>query len=208
MKKIKALILCAGAHQFPASGAIINDFLSATDTIEPVVSKNPIILESQELANYDVCIYGGGFRLGNNDVFTERQGESILSFVKGGKGFVGIHGAIWRTTGEFVNLLGGQSTRHSPIHKFPVSIHDKEQPITKGANTFSVTDELYFVEHNPSIQILCTAEWEGKTHPMAWAHNYKNGRVFYTTLGHTPDVLDNKELQKIIMQAVLWTSGK
>jgi hypothetical protein len=208
MGKVKALILCAGAHQFPASGAIINEFLSATDNIEPVIEKDPAILESRDLANYDVCIYGGGFRLGNEDVFTEKQGESLLSFVKDGKGFVGIHGAVWRTIGEFVNLLGGQSTRHSPIHEFPVSIHDKEHSITKGANAFSVTDELYFAEHDPSIQILCTAEWEGKTYPMAWTHRYGNGRVFYTTLGHTPDVLENKELQKIIPQAVLWAAGK
>lgn len=207
MGKVKALILCAGAHQFPASGAIINESLSATDTIEPVIEMDPAILESRDLANYDVCIYGGGFRLGNEDVFTEKQGESLLSFVKGGKGFVGIHGAVWRTTGEFVNLLGGQSTRHSPIHEFPVSIHDNEHPITKGVHTFSVTDELYFAEHDPSIQILCTAEWEGKTHPMAWTHRYGNGRVFYTTLGHTPDVLKNKELQKMITQAVLWAAG-
>lgn len=208
MQKVKALILCTGGHQFPASGAVINDFLSTTDTIEPVMSGHPAILESPDLANYDVCIYGGGFRIGNNDVLTEKQGESLLSFVKGGKGFVGIHGAVWRTIGEFVNLLGGQSTHHSPIHEFPVSIRDEEHPITNGANAFSVTDELYFAEHNPSIQILCTAEWESKTHPMAWAHSYGNGRVFYTTLGHTPDVLENKGLQKIVTQAVLWAAGK
>ena len=208
MEKVRALILRVGSHQFPASAAIINDFLSATDTINPVMSEDAAILESPDLANYDVCIYGGGFRLGDKDAFTEKQGESLLSFVKGGKGFVGIHGAAWFTIGEFVNMLGGQSTRHSPIHEFPVSIHDKEHPITKGANTFSVTDELYFAEHDPSIHILCTAEWEDKTHPMAWTYKYGNGRVFYEALGHTPDVLENKELQKIITQAVLWAAGK
>ena len=208
MKKVKALVLRVGGHQFPASGAIIHDFLSATDTIESVLSDDPAILESPDLATYDVCVYGGGFRLGDKDAFTEQQGESLLSYVKGGKGFVGIHGAAWYTVGEFVNLLGGQSNRHSPIHEFPVSIHDKEHSITKGANGFSVTDELYFAENDPSIHVLCTAEWEGETHPMAWTYKYGNGRVFYEALGHTPDVLENGELQKIITQAVLWAAGE
>jgi hypothetical protein len=43
---------------------------------------------------------------------------------------------------------------------------------------------------------------------MAWTYKYGNGRVFYEALGHTPDVLENKELQKIITQAVLWAAGK
>ena len=36
---------------------------------------------------------------------------------------------------------------------------------------------------DPAIEILATAEWSGKTHPMAWVKPYGKGRVFYTTLG-------------------------
>jgi len=207
MEKIKTLILALGGHQFPQTGTVINGFLSSTDSIKPTLVEEPSILESQELEEYDVIIYGGGFRLGNKDAFTEKQGEALLSFVKGGKGFVGFHGAAWYTVGEYVNLLGGQSTKHSPIHEFPVSIKDEEHLITKGASEFSVTDELYFAEHAPSIHILCTAEWEGKTHPMAWTHKYGDGKVFYEALGHTPDVLENEVLQKIIIQAVCWAAS-
>jgi len=207
MEKTKALILTVGGHQFPQTGVVIEGFLSATDSIQPTLAEEPSILESQKLADYDVIIYGGGFRLGDKDAFTDKQGEALLSFVKGGKGFVGIHGAAWYTVGEYVNLLGGQSTKHSPIHEFSVSIKDKEHSITKDANEFSVTDELYFAEHAPSIHVLCTAEWEGKAHPMAWTYTYGNGRVFYEALGHTPDVLENEVLQRIVIQAVHWAAG-
>lgn len=207
MEKTKALILAFGGHQFPQTGAVINSFLSATDSIQPTLVEEPTILAAQKLADYDVIIYGGGFRLGNKDALTKEQGEALLSFVKGGKGFVGIHGAAWYTIGEYVNLLGGQSTKHSPIHEFPVSVKDKEHSITKDTSEFRVTDELYFAEHAPSIHILCTAEWEGKTHPMAWTYKYGDGRVFYEALGHTPDVLENEVLQNIVIQAVQWVAG-
>ncbi|HIE27225.1 TPA: hypothetical protein EYP66_08060 [Candidatus Poribacteria bacterium] len=97
MAKVKALILRIGGHHFFESAAIINDFLSATDTIEPVMSEDAAILASPDLATYDVCIYGGGFRLGDKDTFTEEQEKALLSFVNGGKGFVGTHGAAWYT---------------------------------------------------------------------------------------------------------------
>lgn len=57
----------------------------------------------------------------------------------------------------------------------------------QGISDFEVTDEIYISAHEPQLQILATAEWHGKAHPMAWVKRYGKGRVFYTTLGHVTD---------------------
>ncbi len=43
--------------------------------------------------------------------------------------------------------------------------------------------------------------------PVAWTNVYKNGRVFYTSLGH-PDDFANPQFRKLLINAVFWAMNK
>ena len=51
------------------------------------------------------------------------------------------------------------------------------------------------------------AEWQGKAHPMAWTKSYGQGRVFYTTLGHTKNTFERPAMQQLITQGVRWAGA-
>jgi type 1 glutamine amidotransferase len=44
--------------------------------------------------------------------------------------------------------------------------------------------------------------------PLTWHRNYGKGRVFYTALGHRPEVWRDLRFQTMIVNAVKWTSGQ
>ncbi|MCF7975839.1 MAG: ThuA domain-containing protein [Phycisphaerae bacterium] len=43
--------------------------------------------------------------------------------------------------------------------------------------------------------------------PVAWTHQYRGGRVFYTSLGH-PDDFSHTEFRKLLVNAVFWAMNK
>ncbi|HKS42971.1 MAG TPA: ThuA domain-containing protein, partial [Blastocatellia bacterium] len=42
----------------------------------------------------------------------------------------------------------------------------------------------------------------------AWWRNYGKGRVFYTALGHRPEVWQSEMFQKHLLGAVAWAMGE
>ncbi len=42
---------------------------------------------------------------------------------------------------------------------------------------------------------------------LSWTRRYGQGRVFYSALGHRPEVWDDPRFQKHLFQGVLWTMG-
>ncbi len=43
--------------------------------------------------------------------------------------------------------------------------------------------------------------------PVAWAHSYGRGRVFYSTLGHVVESWDDPPLQQMYFNAIRWALG-
>ena len=43
---------------------------------------------------------------------------------------------------------------------------------------------------------------------MAWTRNYDKGRIFYTALGHREEVWRDERFQKMLIQAMRWTTGQ
>jgi hypothetical protein len=43
--------------------------------------------------------------------------------------------------------------------------------------------------------------------PITWVHEYGKGRVFYSGLGHRPEVWERKDVRQMWLEAVKWTMG-
>lgn len=95
---------------------------------------------------------------------------------------------------EIRDTSPGRGGSHGPRHEFQIVIRNDEHPITKGLPRawMHSSDELYQQLRGPAtnMTILATAYADpskkgmDRHEPMLMTINYKEGRVFHTTLGH------------------------
>lgn len=207
------LVLSGDNHGFAASASVIHDFLAGAGDMQVTLRDDKAVLTSPALQEYDAIVFGTGFtrsnRLADGTVqrmadLTPAQEEGLRNFVASGKGLVGIHGSAWWISGRAMELLGGAANWHPPGLTFTVHVENPNHPITQSLNDFEVEDEIYISAYEPTIQILASAEWHGRAHPMAWVKPYGQGRVFYTTLGHTSATFQRPAMQQLMTQGVRW----
>jgi len=211
--KMNILVLSGPNHGFDKSAAVIADFLGKQADLHVTLAVDKAILTSPQLHEFDACVFGTGFtrtvRQEDGTVtreadLTPAQEAALLHFVDSGKGLVGVHGTAWWIGGRAVDLIGGHANWHPPGLTFAVTIDDTHHPITQGLTDFEVEDEIYISAYEPSLHILASAQWHGRAHPMAWVKSYGQGRVFYTTLGHTADTFQRPAMQQLLTQGVRW----
>jgi len=209
------LILSGPNHGFAESAQTIQEFLTGQEAMTVTLTDDKSILSASHLNEFDVCVFGTGFTrtvreadgsLKRQSDLTPDQETGLFQFVSGGKGLVGMHGTAWWIGGQAVDLIGGHANWHPPGLTFTVNIDDTGHPITQGIDDFEVEDEIYISAYEPTLHILASAEWHNRAHPMAWVKRYGNGRVFYTTLGHTANTFKQPAMQKLITQGVRWAA--
>lgn len=214
---MKILVLAGPNHGFDKSAAVIADFLGQQPDMGVTLTDDKALLTSPQLNEYDVCVFGTGFtratRLDDGTIkreadLTSAQEARLFSFVESGKGLVGIHGTAWWIGGRAVDLIGGHANWHPPGLTFTVNIEDSSHPVTAGVPDFEVEDEIYISAYEPTLHILASAQWHGRAHPMAWVKPFGQGRVFYTTLGHTADTFQRPAMQHLVTQGVHWVGQR
>ncbi len=212
---MNVLVLSGENHGFASSAQVIHDFLAAAPDLQVALSADKDLLASAELSRYDALVFGTGFTRSTRqaDGTVKREAElsaeqesGLQQFVAGGKGVVGVHGTAWWINGRAMDLIGGAANWHPPGLTFTVHVENGEHPITAGIEDFEVEDEIYISAYDPTINILASAEWHGRAHPMAWVKPYGAGRVFYTTLGHTSATFQRPAMQQLLTQGVRWAA--
>jgi type 1 glutamine amidotransferase len=210
----RVLVITGSNHNFDKCAPLVQGALADRQGIDATLSDNKALLAGG-LGGYDVLVLGTGFTRSQRDPdgtvkrlkdLTPEQEQGIFSFVRSGKGFVGIHGTGWWIGGEAVALTGGHANWHPPGLRFTVNVDDREHPITRDLADFEVDDEIYMSAWDPTIRVLATATWAERKHPMAWTHAYGQGRVFFTTLGHGPNTFALGPVQRMLANAVIWAA--
>lgn len=143
--------------------------------------------------------------------------EAFLTWIKSGKGFVGIHAAndTFHDYPPFIEMIGGEFLTHGPQVEVEVINQDPKHPATRHAPpSFKVFDEIYIVKnfHREKVHGLLTLDKHPNTgvpgdYPIAWCKAYGKGKVFYTSLGHRVDVVQKPEYAAHILGGLLWTMG-
>ena len=210
MAGVKALVFVGKEgiyHDHEGHGKFLAQMLSRSPQIEGEFSRDYDVM-ADGLDAYDTVLF-------YTDVgaFTDVQEKGLLDFIRGGRGFFGLHtaAASFRGNAGYHRMLNAFFQGHSPYMDFNVSIMDQDDPITKGLEDFSVSDELYYLKHDASkSHHLMQAYDSGKdeTHVMAFGHTYGAGRVFYFALGHDMAVLENPSFQEVVRRGVRWTGGQ
>jgi type 1 glutamine amidotransferase len=131
--------------------------------------------------------------------------------VAAGTGLAGLHagmGDAFRLDVEYQFMCGGQWVAHPGDDgvTYDVRITDRDSPITKGVNDFTVTTEKYYMHVDPAIHVLATTDFDGVAMPIAWTKPWGMGRVFYCSLGHEPRIMAMPEVERLMRQGMAWAA--
>lgn len=193
-----------------------------TDT--ELITKGKVGPNGKNLDYFDALIFAS--TTGELDL-SEQQKHDMLAFVHDeGKGFVGVHAALdtnyrWPEYGE---MIGGWFDEH-PWMTFwaPIVREDSDFPATRHfPQAFTKRDEIYQPKawSRDKVNVLLRLDERkldfnnnprvhrtDKDFAVAWSKMYGEGRVFYSTLGHTNEAWDDPDIQKMYFEAIKWSMG-
>ena len=154
----------------------------------------------------------------------DRQKDALIAFVRGGKGFVGIHSATdtfykWPAYGEMVGGYFDGQPWHQAVK---VRVEDPKHPATSHLpDGFTISDEIYQFRSwsRDRVHVLLSLDpgsvdltKEGvqrtdRDFALAWTREEGKGRVFYTALGHEADVWRDPGFRQHLAGGIRWAAG-
>jgi type 1 glutamine amidotransferase len=145
----------------------------------------------------------------------DEQLNRIKKYINSGKPLIGIRTAShsFQNWKEFDHdVLGGNYGNHyGNKSKTTISIipEAKNHPILIGFSPFVSDGSLYRnTPLQPGSKPLLLGKIEGNPpEPVAWTHEYKGARVFYTSLGH-PNDFKEESFRLLLRNAMEWTLGQ
>lgn len=177
---------------------------------------------ARNLTHFDAIFFFGVREI----ELTPDQRDDLLSFVReDGKGFVAAHSAAtaFFSWPEFGDMLGGRFDEHPwNVAEARVVVEDPAFPAMAGfPAAMTVRDEHYQLKDFARDKLRVLARLDPASvdlkaplvhqtdadFPVAWAKTYGKGRVFYSTLGHLPEVWDTPAVQRMYFEAIRWTVG-
>lgn len=193
-----------------------------TDAFQAVVSDDPRLLLGDRLGQFDALVMNNihepnpflpedfAQRTGEQKAaarkFDEAVKQSILDYVRSGKGIVGIHAATaaLQSWPEYGEMMGGYYGGHI-YQEVAVKLDDPQHPVNAcfGGKPWRINDEIYIFRGPYSrerLHVLLSLDLDrmddpgkrsDKDYAVSWVRGYGRGRVFYTTLGHAAETYWN-----------------
>ena len=199
-----------------------------TGSFTATLSSDPAALEPASLAQFDAVYLNNTV----GDIFaTPEVRAAFAAFVANGGGLVGNHGASVASTAwtEFGEILGARGASHrEPDEKALINVEDPTHPITRAfdGKPFEFTDEFYRlaapysrdkVRVLLSLDPIATDMMQGRCfgqclrddndYPVAWIRQHGKGRVFYTSVGHSPPVFWDPRMLEMFLAGVQYALG-
>jgi type 1 glutamine amidotransferase len=184
------------------------------------ITKKALKYGAKNLDAFDAVVF---FTDGNLDM-DDSQKADLLSFIRvDGKGFIGIHSATitFVSWPEYGKMIGGYFDGHPwGIFDAPLVVEDAQFPgMGSLSPQFTLRDEIYQIKDfsRDNVRVLMSLDASKldlskrgvhrKDFPVVWARDYGKGRVLYNGLGHTEEVWERPEIQKMWLEMVQWSMG-
>lgn len=145
----------------------------------------------------------------NGVIFANTTGElplpdplGFLNWIKQGNAFIGIHAAsdTFHALPEYIEMLGGEFLSHGVQTGVTLLNANPSHPANKNLplNWKIDLEEIYLFKNYDKEKVteLLVLDTHPDTKspgrfPVAWCKSFGTGRVFYTSLGHRIDLIDN-----------------
>lgn len=213
---MKTLIVRGGwaGHEPVACTEAFREFLTGHGFEVRTADSLDVYTDRDLLAGTDLviqCWTGGRF--------TEEQENGLVERVRAGAGFAGWHGgvlAVGYEAARYQYLVGGRFLHHpGGFVDHTVDIVG-EHPVVAGLSSFAVHTEQYYCHVDPAIEVLATTTFDGGhgapetagvVMPVVWLRRFGAGRVFVSTLGHSPADLAVPPTRTLTERGLLWAAG-
>ena len=220
--KLLMLTLTKGyRHQtVELSEQIVKEIGDKSGLYETTVTQDVGAFTHDNLKNYDTVLFNTTGEL----PFTDAQKKDFVDFIRGGKGFVGVHSAIdtFYMWPEFGEMIGGYFNAHPWHEMVTIQVDDPQSPLVGFLGTsFQINDEIYQVSdfQYKDTHVLLRLDPGSvdmkkpgvqKRHygwPVAWTRSYGKGRVYFNSLGHDDWVWKDERYQKMLLNGIEWAMG-
>jgi hypothetical protein len=220
--KLLYMTLTKGFHHetVDLSKQIVKEIGEKSGLYETTVTEDVGAFTRENLKNYDVIMFNTTGELPMSDA----QKRDFMDFVRGGKGFIGVHSAtdtfyMWA---EFGELIGGYFNGHPWHEMVTVEVVDPSSPIVGFlGKSFQINDEIYQVsdfQYKDSHVLLrldpASVDMKKpgvqRRHygwPIAWTRPFGKGRVYYNGLGHDDWVWKDPRFQDMLLNGIKWVLG-
>lgn len=156
---------------------------------------------------------------------TPAQKQGFIELLKTGKGLVFLHHSLasYQEWNHFFNIVGGRylleeqtlmnktysaSTYQHDV-KIPVNIVNKNHPITKGLKNWILYDEVYGnIVVKPDVTVLLATDHPESSRELAWCHKLYSSRIVTIQPGHDHHGYEDKNYQRLLIQAIGWAADK
>jgi type 1 glutamine amidotransferase len=153
---------------------------------------------------------------------SDAQLKPVLNAVTNGVGVAGCHGGMcdaFREATDWHFMTGGQWVAHpgNDGTRYSVHITAPDHPVTRGVRDFEVSSEQYYMHVDPAVKVLATTRFpvadgphvpNGPVDmPVMWTKLYGRGRVFYSSIGHTPQAVEAEPHLTLLRRGFQWAAG-
>jgi putative membrane-bound dehydrogenase-like protein len=178
------------------------DLGKRTGDFEAVATRDAHEFNPTRLAQFDLVFFYTTGEL----PFSKDEREALLAFVRNGGAFAGSHCATdtFYELPEYGQMIGAYFDGHPWHQEVKVKVEDREHPATKHlGESFSIADEIYQMRapyDRSKLHVLLSLDTasvdlgveavhrQDRDFALAWTKDFGKGRVFYTALGHRPEV--------------------
>lgn len=155
---------------------------------------------------------------------TPDQKQALVNLLQTGKGMVFLHHSLasYQEWDHFFDIVGGRyllkaqtlmnnsypaSTYQHDVN-IPVNIVKKDHPITKGLKNWTLYDEGYGnIVVKPDVTVLLTTDHPASSRELVWCHKLYNARIVTIQPGHDHHAYEDKNYQKLLIQAIEWAKN-
>lgn len=192
---------------------------AAEPHLDLVVSQDCKVINPENLKKFSAVIF---FTSGDLPISPENR-AALIQYVYEGGGFVGIHSAAatWKKIPEYQNLIGARFDGHPWNQEVTLKSEDRRHAGSAAVpHNWTIEDEIYQFDgfDRRLIQVLLSLDIRSvdatlgarsdQDYPLVWAREFAHGRVFYSALGHRPEMWANKFFLNQIVQGTRWTLGE
>lgn len=204
----------------PHSEAVFKRIAEESGRLDLTVSRDASALNATTLADHDAVVFFTTGELPMDDA----QKAALLAWVRGGGAFVGVHSATdtFYEWPAYLGLIGGYFDGHPWHQEVAVRVEDRQHPATRHlGDSFRIHDEIY--QHRDwsreNVHVLLSLDVRSvdmnarnirrtdDDFALAWTRQEGAGRVFYTALGHRPEVWDDPRFQTHLLRGIEWAVG-
>ena len=197
-----------------------------TGAFEAVVSNDMLMFKPENLERFDAVCFNNTTRLN----FDEPLRKSLMDFIKGGKGIVGIHAATdnFYDWPEAQEMMGGKFTGHpwGSGGTWAIKIDEPDHPLMKAfeGKGFKIKDEIYRTDpplysREKQLVLMSLDMRDEKTRSVggfkpadvdtgiSWIKEWGKGRIFYCSLGHNNEVTWNPPVLQHVLDGIQFAFG-